>query len=183
MQGAEDEVEGSVLTYVTETEFRKQRSRSPSCNSLHVRKHTPFAPLSAPCIWGILQSPYRKSGAFSAKDHFAKVFSIGTPVSGMPWKGTSARRHPTGVLCWIASREIGRGCDTPCGYRYAESRQVCSGRPTCPPRPTRQRARLDAPRQGCSVFSPGVEEGRKPRRRPRDGSVGRNPLDPARASH
>ncbi len=26
--------EGSVLTYVTETEFRKQRSRSPSCNSL-----------------------------------------------------------------------------------------------------------------------------------------------------
>mgnify|MGYP001007623677 CR=1 FL=1 len=34
MQGAEDEVEGSVLTYVTEAEFRKQRSRSPSCNSL-----------------------------------------------------------------------------------------------------------------------------------------------------
>ena len=34
MQGAEDEVEGSVLTYVTKTEFRKQRSRSPSCNSL-----------------------------------------------------------------------------------------------------------------------------------------------------
>ena len=34
MHGAEDEVEGSVLTYVTETEFRKQRSRSPSCNSL-----------------------------------------------------------------------------------------------------------------------------------------------------
>ena len=34
MQGAEDEAEGSVLTYVTETEFRKQRSRSPSCNSL-----------------------------------------------------------------------------------------------------------------------------------------------------
>ena len=34
MQGAEDEVEGSVLTYVIETEFRKQRSRSPSCNSL-----------------------------------------------------------------------------------------------------------------------------------------------------
>ena len=36
MQGAEDEVEGSVLTYVTETEFRKQRSRSPSCNSLFI---------------------------------------------------------------------------------------------------------------------------------------------------
>ena len=36
MQGAEDEVEGSVLTYVTETEFRKQRSRSPSCNSLSI---------------------------------------------------------------------------------------------------------------------------------------------------
>ena len=34
MQGAEDEVEGSVLTYVTKTEFRKQRSRPPSCNSL-----------------------------------------------------------------------------------------------------------------------------------------------------
>ena len=34
MQGAEDEGEGSVLTYVTEPEFRKQRSRSPSCNSL-----------------------------------------------------------------------------------------------------------------------------------------------------
>ncbi len=34
MQVAEDEVEGIVLTYVTETEFRKQRSRSPSCNSL-----------------------------------------------------------------------------------------------------------------------------------------------------
>ena len=36
MQGAEDEVEGSVLSYVTETEFRKQRSRSPSCNSLSI---------------------------------------------------------------------------------------------------------------------------------------------------
>ena len=32
MQGAEDEVEGSVLAYVTETEFRKQRSRSPFYN-------------------------------------------------------------------------------------------------------------------------------------------------------
>ena len=40
MQGAEDEVEGSVLTYVTETEFRKQRSRSPSCNSLNL--HIPL---------------------------------------------------------------------------------------------------------------------------------------------
>ena len=37
-----------------------------------------------------------------------------------------------------------------------------------------------APRQGCSVFSPSVEEGRKPRRRPRGRSVGKNPLDPAR---
>ena len=36
MQGAEDEDEGSVLTYVTETEFRKQRSRSPSCSSLSI---------------------------------------------------------------------------------------------------------------------------------------------------
>ena len=47
MQDAEDEgkvhaghqgptgAEGSVLTYVTEAEFRKQRSRSPSCNSLN----------------------------------------------------------------------------------------------------------------------------------------------------
>ena len=42
---------------------------------------------------------------------------------------------------------------------------------------------VEAPRQGCSVFSPVVEEGRKPRRRPRDRSAGRNPLDPARVSH
>ena len=41
----------------------------------------------------------------------------------------------------------------------------------------------EAPRQGCSVFSPSVEEGRKPRRRPRDRSAGKNPLDPARVSH
>ena len=34
--------------------------------------------------------------------------------------------------------------------------------------------------EGCTVFSPAVEEGRKPRRRPRDSSAGRNPLDPAR---
>ena len=32
MQGAENEGEGSVLAYVTEPEFRKQRSRSPFCN-------------------------------------------------------------------------------------------------------------------------------------------------------
>ena len=32
MQGVEDEGEGSVLAYVTEHEFRKQRSRSPFCN-------------------------------------------------------------------------------------------------------------------------------------------------------
>ena len=37
MQGAEDEAKGSVLTYVTEAEFRKQRSRSPSCNSLRIK--------------------------------------------------------------------------------------------------------------------------------------------------
>ena len=36
----------------------------------------------------------------------------------------------------------------------------------------------EAPRQGCSVFSPGVEEGRKPRRRPRDSSVGKFPSTP-----
>ena len=35
----------------------------------------PSPSLSVPCIWGILQSPCRKSTAFSAKDHFAKVFS------------------------------------------------------------------------------------------------------------
>nr|WP_311520589.1 hypothetical protein [uncultured Porphyromonas sp.] len=34
MQGAEGEGTGSVLTYVTEPESRKQRRRSPSCNSL-----------------------------------------------------------------------------------------------------------------------------------------------------
>ena len=34
----------------------------------------PSPSLSVPCIWGILQSPCRKSGALSAKDHFAKVF-------------------------------------------------------------------------------------------------------------
>ena len=34
MLGAEGEGAGSVLTYVTEPESRKQRSRSPSCNSL-----------------------------------------------------------------------------------------------------------------------------------------------------
>ena len=37
MRGAKDEAEGSVLTYVTEAEFRKQRRRSPSCNSLSNR--------------------------------------------------------------------------------------------------------------------------------------------------
>ena len=31
----------------------------------------------------------------------------------------------------------------------------------------------EAPRQGCTVFRPGVEEGCKPRRRPRDSSVGK----------
>ena len=34
MLGAEGEGAGSVLTYVTEPESRKQRSRSLSCNSL-----------------------------------------------------------------------------------------------------------------------------------------------------
>ena len=34
MQVAEGEGAGSVLTYVTKPEFRKQRSRSPSSNSL-----------------------------------------------------------------------------------------------------------------------------------------------------
>ena len=56
------------------------------CIIPHLRRHfrdsglvmcvstLPSPSLSAPCIWGILQSPCRKSGAFSAKDHFAKVF-------------------------------------------------------------------------------------------------------------
>ena len=44
MQGTEGEVEGSVLTYVTETEFRKQRSRSPSCNSLNSIKSLKLQP-------------------------------------------------------------------------------------------------------------------------------------------
>ena len=88
-------------------------------------------------------------------------------------------------LCWY--RQAGSvGCDAPrqgCVLRSCESRQVCSGCPTCPtcptrpPRPTRQLARLDAPRQGCSVLSPDVE-GRKPRRRPRDSSVGKFPSTP-----
>ncbi|WP_288202514.1 hypothetical protein [uncultured Porphyromonas sp.] len=34
MQGAEGEGAGNVLAYVTEPESRKQRRRSPSCNSL-----------------------------------------------------------------------------------------------------------------------------------------------------
>ena len=57
------------------------------CIIPHLRRHfrdsglvmcvstLPSPSLSVPCIWGILQSPCRKSGAFSAKDHFAKVFS------------------------------------------------------------------------------------------------------------
>ena len=56
------------------------------CIIPHLRRHfrdsglvmcvstLPSPSLSVPCIWGILQSPCRKSGAFSAKDHFAKVF-------------------------------------------------------------------------------------------------------------
>ena len=38
MQGAEGEGAGSVLTYVTEPESRKQRSRSPSCNRLYIQE-------------------------------------------------------------------------------------------------------------------------------------------------
>ena len=87
-------------------------------------------------------------------------------------------------LCWY--RQAGSvDCDAPrqgCVLRSCESRQVCSGCPTRPTRPTRQRTLRDragdAPRQGCSVFSPGVEEGRKPRRRPRDSSVGKFPSTP-----
>ena len=41
MQGAEAEGDGSVLPYVTEPEFRKQRSRSPLCNCLDLVIQTP----------------------------------------------------------------------------------------------------------------------------------------------
>ncbi len=56
------------------------------CIIPHLRRHfrdsglvmcvstLPSPSLSVPCIWGILQSPCRKSTAFSAKDRFAKVF-------------------------------------------------------------------------------------------------------------
>ena len=37
MQGVELVGKGIVLTYVIELEFRKQRSRSPSCNSLLIK--------------------------------------------------------------------------------------------------------------------------------------------------
>ena len=55
------------------------------CIIPHLRRHfrdsglvmcvstLPSPSLSVPCIWGILQSTCRKSTAFSAKDHFAKV--------------------------------------------------------------------------------------------------------------
>ena len=73
MQGTEDEVEGSVLTYVTETEFRKQRSRSPSCNSLSIGighpqsgdRCTEAHPYPLAPLWVAEQSPQRprKGGA------------------------------------------------------------------------------------------------------------------------
>ena len=56
------------------------------CIIPHLRRHfrdsglvmcvstLPSPSLSVSCIWGILQSPCRKSSAFSAKDHFAMVF-------------------------------------------------------------------------------------------------------------
>ncbi len=56
------------------------------CIIPHLRRHfrdsglvmcvstLPSPSLSVPCIWGILQSPCRKSTAFSAKDHLTKVF-------------------------------------------------------------------------------------------------------------
>ena len=87
-------------------------------------------------------------------------------------------------LCWY--RQAGSvGCDAPrqgCVLRSCESRQVCSGCPTCPTRPTIQPAPgCVAPRQGCVFRSPGVG-GATPRRprvydgppsisRPRQGSV------------
>ncbi len=58
------------------------------CIIPHLRRHfrdsglvmcvstLPSPSLSVPCICGILQSPCRKSGAFSVKDHFAKVLEI-----------------------------------------------------------------------------------------------------------
>ena len=67
------------------------RGRIPGrdlCIIPHLRRHfrdsglvmcvstLPSPSLSVPCICGILQSPCRKSGAFSVKDHFAKVLEI-----------------------------------------------------------------------------------------------------------
>ena len=46
----------------------------------------PSPSLSVPCICGILQSPCRKSSAFSAKDHFAKVLGGKSKSGRQPQK-------------------------------------------------------------------------------------------------
>ena len=68
MQGAEDEVEGSVLTYVTKTEFRKQRSRSPSCNSL---------------IYGVSQATRRHRHFVPRPPGYGKRTPSGSPTCGL----------------------------------------------------------------------------------------------------
>ncbi len=62
--------------------------------------------------------------------------------------------------------------DFPKVHRCPLRRPTRPTRPTCP---TTQRVRRGGTPEGYSVFSPGVEEGRKPRRRPRDRSAWRNP--------
>ena len=64
----------------------RRENRGDLCIIPHLRRHfrdsglvmcvstLPSPSLSVPCIWCLLQSPCRKSDAFSAKDHFAKVF-------------------------------------------------------------------------------------------------------------
>ena len=68
------------------TARERRENRGDLCIMSHLRRYfrdsglvmcvstLPSPLLSVPCIWGILQSPCRKSTAFSAKDHFAKVF-------------------------------------------------------------------------------------------------------------
>ena len=57
MQGAEGEGTGSVLTYVTEPEFRKQRRRSPSCNSLFL--YQPYIPYACGMDSAALRNTFR----------------------------------------------------------------------------------------------------------------------------
>ena len=74
------------------------------CITPHLRRHfrdsglvmcvstLPSPSLSVPCIWGILQSLCRKSIAFFAKDHFAKVFYALMPYGEREISFTGIRR-------------------------------------------------------------------------------------------